>query len=385
MRTRLAVAVASLLLVAACGDTDPADPEADASDVPSGSATPGPSGEPSETPSETPSEEPSVPVTGTPLTTKGLDQGPPPSIDLLTANDPARPAAGWSLARPGGGSVALDVTSPVGFVPTGNGLVVIEDDGAGGTAALSIDGTGGEVTREESLGYRLAATADGSIVAWLSPDGSVHGVEAGGQRSFELPRVEGASELGAISGRGTCFEAESEIGGCTAFVDVDDPRQAWITSSHGIVDIAGPMLSVVDTDGEGAVLGLISVDDQGSCGGLYDEPTVPTWETCDHTLVSFSPDRALVLGTDAYLDGFGQRSVAFLDASDGTLLHELRSKGRGPTVIQTAWEDDQHVLAVVYERGRWSVLRLGADGSVEIALGPVEGSDLERPFILPEQ
>ena len=92
-----------------------------------------------------------------------------------------------------------------------------------------------------------------------------------------------------------------------------------------------------------------------------------------------------MLGTDAYLDGFGQRSVAFLDAKDGTLLHEFTSKGRGPTVLQTAWEDEDHVLAVVFERGRWSIVRLGVDGSAEIALGPLEGSDLDRPFVLPEE
>ena len=88
-----------------------------------------------------------------------------------------------------------------------------------------------------------------------------------------------------------------------------------------------------------------------------------------------------MLGTDAYLDGFGQRSVVFLDA-DGTVVHQFLSKGRGATVLQTAWEDADHVLAVLYERGRWSVVRLGVDGSAELAVGPVEGADLDRPFVL---
>ena len=112
------------------------------------------------------------------------------------------------------------------------------------------------------------------------------------------------------------------------------------------------------------------------------EPTEPAWQTCDHTLTTFSPAGTRVLGTDAYLDGFGQRSVAFLDAADGTLLHEFPSKGQGPTVLQTAWEDADHVLAVVYERGRWSVVRLGVDGSAELALGARRGLGPRPPVRL---
>ena len=386
MRTRpghaVAVSLVVLALLAGCGDPEPDGTDADASESPSASGDPSGSSEPTPTPTEVPTEPEVPPDASTTLSTKDLGQGPPPAIDLLAAADPADPAGTWSLVRASGESVELSVDQPFGFVPMGNGLVALVADGDG-AAAANLDGTGGEVTREAVLGYRLAVTPDGSIAAWLSPDGSVHGVEAGGQRTFELPKVDGASEMGAITGRSTCFEAESEVGGCTAFVDVDDPRQAWITSSHGIVDIAGSMLSVVDADD--ALLGLISVTDEGSCGGLFRKPTKPAWQTCDHTLTSFSPDHARVLGTDAYLDGFGQRSVAFLDAKDGTLLHEFTSKGRGPTVLQTAWEDEDHALAVVFERGRWSVVRLGADGSAEIALGPLEGSDLDRPFFLPEQ
>lgn len=384
MRTRLGSTVAAsavvLTLLAGCGDPEPDETDTDASESPSASTKPTEPPEP--TPSEEPTESEAPPAASTTLSTKGLGQGAPPAIDVLAAADPADPSGTWSLVRTSGDSVELSVDQPFGFVPMGNGLVVLVADGDS-AAVANIDGTGGEVTREEVLGYRLAVTDDGSIAAWLAPDGSVHGVEAGGQRTFELPQVDGASEMGAISGRTTCFEAESEIGGCTAFVDVDDPRQAWLTSSHGIVDVAGSMLSVVDAGD--ALLGLISVTDEGSCGGLFKKPTKPAWQTCDHTLTSFSPDGSGVLGTDAYLDGFGQRSVAFLDAKDGTLLHEFTSKGRGPTVLQTAWEDEDHALAVVFERGRWSIVRLGVDGSAEIALGPLEGSDLDRPFVLPEE
>ena len=73
--------------------------------------------------------------------------------------------------------------------------------------------------------------------------------------------------------------------------------------------------------------------------------------------------------------------MVFLDA-DGAVVHQFLSTGRGATVLQTAWEDSDHVLAVLYERGRWAVARLGVDGSAELAVAPVEGADLDRPFVL---
>ena len=396
MRTRsrlrpvrvLAGSAVVLALLSGCGDDGDDSPDAD--ETPSATTDPSPSGSDSATSEPTPEPTETAPPAsaGSVLTTKGLAQGAPPAVDYLAAADPSSPGGTWSLVRATGEKVELDVDRPFGFVPMGNGLVVMADadDGDGdGAAVATLDGTGGEVTREEARGYGLAVTADGTIAAWLSPDGSVHGVEAGGTRTFELPKVEGASEMGAIAGEGTCYEGESEIGGCTAYVDVDEPRQAWLTSSHGIVDVAGSMLSVVDAARGVGVVGLISVTDEGSCGGIFVKPAKPKWQTCDHTLTAFSPDGTRVAGTDAYLDGFGQRSIAVLDAQDGTVLHEFSSKGRGPTVLQTAWENEDHVLAVVYERGRWSIVRVGVDGSAELAVAPVDGADLDRPFVLAEE
>jgi hypothetical protein len=391
MSTRLplvlaATTVSALALLAGCGDPEA---PADTDETPSAAGSPdggSPTGTTAATPSSTATEDPAPTETPggevTALTTKGLPQGEAPGIAVLVAGDPASPAGTWTLRRSSGATVDLSVQRPFGFVPLGEAMVVMEDDGDG-AAALYVDGTGGEVTREDVLGYRLAVSANGAMVAWLAPDHRVHFMEQGREGVFDLPEVPGAVEMGALSGYDTCFEAESDVGGCTAFVDVDEPRQAWLTSSHGIVDTAGPLLSVADTY-EGRLVGLLSVTDEGSCGGLFKRLTTAVWQTCDHTLQSFSPDGRLVLGTDAYLDGFGRRTVAFLDAPSGDLRREFRSNGHGPTVLQTAWEDADHVLAVVFERGRWSVVRLGSDGSAEVALGPVDGVDLERPYVLAE-
>jgi hypothetical protein len=383
MRTRrTAAAVCSLLvlsLLAGCGEDESPDPETDRTSTSSPSDAPSPSEEPSATAGPEPTQAPPAQVTT--LTTKGLAQGPPPAVDHLAAADPADPPGTWSLVRPSGERLGLDVARPFGFAVMGNGLVLVEDGGDGAVVSM-VDGDGVATRREDVLGYRIAVTPDASIVAWLTETHAVRVVEGGGGRSFDLPEVPQGAEMGAILGNNTCQEAEPEGAGCTAFVNADEPRGAYVTTSHGIVDVAGAMLAVVDAAEDGRMVGLMSVTDEGSCSGIFLVGDDVAWQTCDHTLTRFSPDASRVLGTDAYLDGFGQRSVAFLDAADGTLLHEFRSKGRGPSVLQTAWEDEDHVLAVVFERGRWSIVRLGADGSAELALGPLVGSDLDRPFVL---
>lgn len=379
MRTRLlaglAVPATVLALLSACGDEEPDAP--DAQQTPSATDEPTPSESEPSSPLPEPTESAPPSDSATVLTTKGLAQGAAPAIPYLDA------ALGWTLVRPSGETLAVPAASPFGFATMGDGLVVLVDDGDG-AAAVVVDGTGGEVTREEVRGYRLAVTPDRSIVAWLGSDGQTTVLEGGGARTYDLPEVEGGAEIGAITGIETCKEDESEIQGCTAFVNKDEPREAYVTTSHGIVDLAGTMLSVSDASADGPLVGLQSVDDGGSCSGIYTGPAEPTWQTCEHTLTTFSPEATRVLGTDAYLDGFGQRSVAFLDAEEGVLQREFTSKGRGPTVLQTAWEDEDHVLAVVFERGRWAIVRLGADGSAELAVAPVEGSDLDRPFVLQE-
>ena len=373
MRTRLGTALAAVLalsLLGACGEEDGSEPDADGS--------PTASAQTSESPSASPSEAPQA-EDGTKLTIRGLSAGAWPAIAYAAADDPADPSGPWALVQ-SGGATRLPVTGIQSLATSGNGAVVLVNDGDD-TEVVVVDGSGDEVRRETAHGYRLARTADGSVVAWLRRDLTTT-VLAGDGTTLSLPEVPQAGEIGAIAGGDNCPDLTPDGYGCTAYLNGEQAGEVYLADSHGMAGpLGGALIRVADVLDHDLMLGLVSVDDLGSCSGVIGAKPGPMWETCDHTLTSFSPDGSRVLGTDAYLDGFGQRSVVFLDA-DGTVVHQFLSRGRGATVLQTAWEDSDHVLAVLYERGRWAVVRLGVDGSAELAVGPVEGSDLDRPFVL---
>jgi hypothetical protein len=72
-----------------------------------------------------------------------------------------------------------------------------------------------------------------------------------------------------------------------------------------------------------------------------------------------------------------------VDATDGTVSVDLVSAEVTPTVVTDhAWEDASHVLLVTWSGGRWAVVRLAADGTMEYAVPPRPGSDAEPPFLL---
>ena len=89
-----------------------------------------------------------------------------PAIAYAAADDPADPSGTWALVQ-SGGATRLPVTGIQGLATSGDGAVVLVNDGDD-TEVVVVDGSGDEVRREKSHGYRLARTADGSVVAWLA-------------------------------------------------------------------------------------------------------------------------------------------------------------------------------------------------------------------------
>ena len=102
-------------------------------------------------------------------------------------------------------------------------------------------------------------------------------------------------------------------------------------------------------------------------------------------LSDIAPDRRHVLGLPAYGDGFGPTTLDLLATVDGSVVRSFTAArdGRSATYFDEVWEDAGHVLVVTYQAGKWAILRLGIDGSMEYAVAPRRGrSDLSPPFQL---
>jgi hypothetical protein len=367
---RAAVLVLCSVLLAACGDRASSGNSADEPATP----TPTPSPTSASTPTE--STSPSAPAEPGVLTLDGVASGAPPSVPYLTVTD-----AGSSLLRPGGETQPLPRAYDA-FAPMGDGLV--------GTASVDeqarsyvLDGDLVEVSQGANPSGSLAATPDGSIVGWVTTEGRPHVVERGGSQEWGMSVVDEAGSIAAlVSDSDTCQEG-LDGRGCVAFVNSVEGTSAGYTSSHGIVDTVPGVLAVGDASAEGDLLAMTSVSDEGSCWGRFAAwRKQPLWETCDHTLFDFSPSGTGILAGPAYLDGFGQGSATVLDG-DGTVVAEWHSAGQA-ALLHTVWEDDDHVLALVFQDDAWAILRLGVtDGSVEVAVEPVPDQAGRTPFVLP--
>ena len=367
---RAAVLVLCSVLLAACGDQTSSGSAADEP------ATATPTESPTSTSTPTESASPSAPPEPGVLTLEGVAPGAPPSVPYLAATD-----AGWSLVRPGGDAQPLPRAYDA-FAPMGDGLVGIAsvDEQA---RSYVLDGDLVEVSQGTNPSGTLAATPDGSIVGWVTTEGRPHVVEDGGSQEWDMSVVDEAGSIAAlVSDRGTCLEG-SDGSGCVAFVNSAEGTSARYTSSHGIVDTVPWVLAVGDASAEGDLLAMTSVSDEGSCWGRFEAwKKQPRWETCDHTLFDFSPSGTRILAGPAYLDGFGQGSATVLDG-DGTVVAEWHSTGQA-ALLHTIWEDDDHVLALVFQDEAWAILRLDVtDGSVELAVEPVPDQAGQTPFVLP--
>ncbi len=102
--------------------------------------------------------------------------------------------------------------------------------------------------------------------------------------------------------------------------------------------------------------------------GVFDASTGESvWTTDRWHATEFSPGGRHILGVDYPWD---PQRVAVLDAGSGEQLVRFdfgKSPRRGPWVTSSHWEDETHVLVVVESWSRLWLVRLGVDGSVELA------------------
>lgn len=336
--------------------------------------TPAPSPTPSPTPGTNPDVVHRVSIAGL----SGTQAGAPPAQGYVSAGVWHAPD-GSTWQAPG------DPAKLLAIAPVGTSFLLATTDGTGRPAVELVGRDGYLVKSWPTDGGSGFVRSPGGQVAFVEPDGTPVVVDADGRGWLRFPdRVP----------RGSAFTATALLGGactasdpCTVVVDSRGRHpEPWLVSSAGTVEPAGPRLvSVADAAPDGRLAGVTSIDEAlpGTCSEVQDIRHDKLWSTCANRFVAFSPSGTKLLASGSYADGFGDTELAVQDARAGSPIVRYRTAD-GAAITTMQWEDDAHVLAVVFEKGRWAVLRLGLDGHVEVAVPPVPGgSDLAAPFELP--
>jgi hypothetical protein len=152
------------------------------------------------------------------------------------------------------------------------------------------------------------------------------------------------------------------------------------------VDPGGSIIGVRDANEAGRVLGITEVDDTrpGTCSVVVDPAvsgSTPLLATCDYALDEFSPDGSYVLASDTYGDGIGSGTIAVFETDGDRLSYRNNRSAKDIRFYNSAvWEDDTHVLFTLFQDGTWSMVRMGVDGALELALPPQAGEAEEVPW-----
>jgi hypothetical protein len=323
-----------------------------------------------------PSPAPATKVDTGPLTLQGLKAGDAPRSGWFQGNV-------WH--GPDGREFELSGGRVLSVVTIGDDTLIATADAQGQTARLVPPVTrSAQQVQTWPMEGGFARSADGTVAAFVKPDGTPVVVADSGRTTYSTPKIPNGSGFDAVAITGdNC--ARSGTTDCTVWVNTRGLRPAaWLSYAGGLAQrFDTDLRGVADLSADRHMIGTLSVSDNGSCSALETLGGRFRWQTCDHTLLSFSPDAQHLLATSAYRDGAGDSEVAVLDSSTGKSLLDLRTAD-GAFVTQLVWEDDTHVLANLHDGGDWAVVRIGLDGKREYAVPPTPGPDYDgSPFVLP--
>ena len=218
----------------------------------------------------------------------------------------------------------------------------------------------------------MAVSADGSRIAWAEHDGSRWTVV---DRDRDGAREERRTALppGPQDAR---VRPVGFLPGDALLLGTTDPATGRESAS-----VVGPDGSTTPLPGSlrvgsaSEVTGLFSVQTRftgdGSCWQVRDAGAggAEVWQTCDYSLLGFSPDGRHLLGFTDYLTPDGSPTMAVLDAATGEPVVDFELVGARTGVVginpEVAWEDDDTVVATLVTGDRQYVVRLGLDGTVE--------------------
>ncbi len=292
-------------------------------------------------------------------------EGAAPAI-VWSAGSTVHLEDGTSFALP---SDPYDTVLDVATVGDRVAVTRYDDSVVRGAVRLSLFDRDGTQAGWTGLGREATGelvTNDAGTVLAVVQHGRLSLVEDGGGTwsRHALPADRGL-QLGAVTGD------DCQVG-CRTYVDGVEGSYRLDSADGAITRLRAP-LQVADalaTPEGDLVLGLHSFDEETATAraGVTDDGGA-LWSQGDHGVRSWSPDGALVLGVDAWADGAGSGTLAFLDSATGTALRELTTAG-GWWVGDTAWEDAEHAIVELYDGDETSVLlRVGTDGSVERVSG----------------
>ncbi|MBO0845464.1 MAG: hypothetical protein J2P22_08630 [Nocardioides sp.] len=312
------------------------------------------------------------------LDVSDLPTGDAPRVEYLSD--------GNVLRHTDGSMVSVDTTFPISsfaVLADGTHLWVTAHNG---TPYVEVQDPQGHLHDPMPSGWAVSVNKSHTVGAWVRPDGQVMTWNAGATEPVAYRDPVPASDdlrIGPVLGDG-CGPRQS----CEVHVNVSERRtgawQPWLVDVNGTQPLLdGGYRFLADSSESGLSIGQTEITDSGSCSTLLGGGEFQGFQTCQHTLESFSPDGNLILGTPAYQDGVGNGEIAMYNLR-GTMLFNRHSTAKTQAHYPRAeWEDGTHVLAPVFQDGQWSIVRIASDGSMEYAVPPVPGQDVEAPFILP--
>jgi hypothetical protein len=332
------------------------------------------------------------PATHSPSQTESAkDDGQQPPAGVLDVRDlPTGEAPAIDFVQDGvyhfhdGGSGAINTQyTPSIFAALDDGARVwqtIDDEGNAYIEIQDADGTFHEPVRSD---FGLKVNREHNSAGWVTPDGQVM-VWAG--RASE-PRPLGDPIPGGHDIRIAAILSQD----CTEFCDVyvngpkDGPDiwQPYEVTDDGTQVLRDGGLRTVDDVAGGLTVGKSEITDFGSCSDLFGGGEFQGFSTCKAQFDSFSPDGSTLLGYLPYFDGIGSSAVSMWSVSGDPLFERKANVKHQAAVAEATWEDDTHVIATVFQENTWSLVRIGTDGSMEYAVPPTPGQDVDNPFILP--
>jgi hypothetical protein len=300
------------------------------------------------------------------LTLRGLEQGEPPRIPYMSPD----------------GLVTASAT-----LPTDLALQAWEQREDGwiglgyareGAKVFHLD-KDLQVTASETSGMKMAAAADGSPVAYVRIESDYRqtllSADALDAMSWTFPARSDVEPVGYVGEGAVVYRLPA--GG---------NAEVGIAYGDGSTRPVEGFLDVQDASAEaGLIIGQTREVEGSGCFGVMDPEksmTSMVWETCDYSLLGFSPDGKHLLASDPYLSGMGLTSLTVLDTTSFEPVVEYTQPPESRmALLMNAWEDDKAILSIVVEESTTSMLRLGLDGRVERVVEPVEGDPFaDLPF-----